>query len=662
MTFYPVQSPYPIFTDEDGTPLKSGYIYIGEANLNPITNPITASWDIAGLYPAAQPIRTIGGYPDRNGSPGKIYINAGQYDDAISYYSILVQDKHGNLVHQNLATEFTPVVDPVNIENISSLRAIDAYSLPLYLRGHTTIGDGGADFFEYFDGQPAGTYTDDNGYTIRPSGGDGSAAYLRQSFSVVNISHFGGIGDGSTDNLTAFNNAINYALTLNTKHPAIYIPAGSFYVSDTISIDGYAADRFTIFGDGRQSDIFCDQNVATLDLSATSGTFQYATLKNIAIRNTHATGIAVQTRNTEFFKMYNCTIVGNTGLLMSINGGESDIKPTISNNLFSGGTYGIRGGDTRVADAFIRDNLFIDSTGTMMEFGYLDGGTIAGNKMFSNNAGTNAVVGLRLKKPIYTQVNDNAFFELGGSAIVLTTPRYSRIKDNKIVNVGQNANATAISVSDYDAITEGVDVQFKGNTIKDTNGSGISINSANTLQSRYLIKDNYFYNVGDVGTGDAIQLTKCTDFVIENNYIDGNSVTRYWLYLDASTSIRCIENKYVNCTQADIFRANGPTAFFGQANSNNFTVIATTTLTFNDDTVLCNATAGAITINLPAAGSAPGKIYRIGKLDATANAVIIDPISTQTVDGALTLSITTQWQVVTIMSDGSGTNWITISI
>lgn len=92
MTYFPVENPYNIFTETDGTPLENGYIYIGEANLNPITNPITVYWDSAGLYPAAQPIRTLNGFPQRAGSPANIFTI--QLED----YSMLIKDKHLRLV------------------------------------------------------------------------------------------------------------------------------------------------------------------------------------------------------------------------------------------------------------------------------------------------------------------------------------------------------------------------------------------------------------------------------------------------------------------------------------------------------------------------------------------------------------------------------------
>jgi len=61
MSALSIQPTYPIFTDIDGQPLDSGYVFIGIANLNPIGNPISVFFDAALTQPAAQPIRTIAG-------------------------------------------------------------------------------------------------------------------------------------------------------------------------------------------------------------------------------------------------------------------------------------------------------------------------------------------------------------------------------------------------------------------------------------------------------------------------------------------------------------------------------------------------------------------------------------------------------------------------
>jgi hypothetical protein len=82
---------YPVFHDLQGKPLDAGYIYIGIAGGNAEGQPLTVYWDEARTIPAEQPIRTIAGYPDRNGSAGAIYV-AGDY-------SITVRDKNRVLVY-----------------------------------------------------------------------------------------------------------------------------------------------------------------------------------------------------------------------------------------------------------------------------------------------------------------------------------------------------------------------------------------------------------------------------------------------------------------------------------------------------------------------------------------------------------------------------------
>ena len=72
----PIISPFPVFNNLDGTPLENGFIYIGTANLNPETSPVNVYWDPELTIPAAQPIRTIGGYPSRSGTPSNVYVSA----------------------------------------------------------------------------------------------------------------------------------------------------------------------------------------------------------------------------------------------------------------------------------------------------------------------------------------------------------------------------------------------------------------------------------------------------------------------------------------------------------------------------------------------------------------------------------------------------------
>ena len=114
MTALSIQPTFPIFTDIDGQPLEDGYVFIGTANLNPITNPITVYWDAALTLTAVQPIRTLGGYPMNSGTPARLYVN--------SDYSIQVQNKNGSLIYSALAAteRYGNVISSADVSFIQS--------------------------------------------------------------------------------------------------------------------------------------------------------------------------------------------------------------------------------------------------------------------------------------------------------------------------------------------------------------------------------------------------------------------------------------------------------------------------------------------------------------------------------------------------------------
>lgn len=95
-----IESPYPIFLDTDGTALDGGYLYFGVAEQNPETNPIQVYWDAEGTQPAAQPIRTMGGYASRAGTPALVFV-AGDY-------SLTVRDHRRRFVYYR-SSQGTPV-------------------------------------------------------------------------------------------------------------------------------------------------------------------------------------------------------------------------------------------------------------------------------------------------------------------------------------------------------------------------------------------------------------------------------------------------------------------------------------------------------------------------------------------------------------------------
>lgn len=96
------------------------------------------------------------------------------------------------------------------------------------------------------------------------------------------------------------------------------------------------------------------------------------------------------------------------------------------------------------------------------------------------------------------------------------------------------------------------------------------------------------------------------------------------------------------------------------AESSVVTVTATTyDIPYNKDTILCDTTSNAITVNLPEAWELAWRIINIKCIDAT-NPVTIDWNGSETIDWWLTYDITEENVSVTIQSDGS--NWYIVSI
>jgi hypothetical protein len=95
----------------------------------------------------------------------------------------------------------------------------------------------------------------------------------------------------------------------------------------------------------------------------------------------------------------------------------------------------------------------------------------------------------------------------------------------------------------------------------------------------------------------------------------------------------------------------------GEVDINQVTKTGSATLTTAETVVLANASAGAITLTLPAAsGVTPRTLYFIKKIDtALNNLVTIDGNASETIDGSLTITLSQRGEGVILQTDG--TNW-----
>ena len=72
-----------------------------------------------------------------------------------------------------------------------------------------------------------------------------------------------------------------------------------------------------------------------------------------------------------------------------------------------------------------------------------------------------------------------------------------------------------------------------------------------------------------------------------------------------------------------------------------------------DDVILADASAGPVTVALPAVASSDGRVLYVKKTDASGNAVSADGNAAELVDGLATFDLLVQYESVTLFCDGS---------
>lgn len=197
-----IVAPFQQFFDTSGAPLANGAIYIGAANLDAETNPIAVFWDEALTISAPQPIRTLNGYPARNGAPGRLYVNAASY-------SITVRNAQSRIMYSDLDVTVASSLDDFKAE----LAAPSGSNLIGFLQ----------------------------------SGANATFRTLQSKMrDAVSVDDFGAVGDGITDDTSA----IQAAIASGAKR--VFIPAGTYRTTATISV---SASGVMLQGEGPDATI-----------------------------------------------------------------------------------------------------------------------------------------------------------------------------------------------------------------------------------------------------------------------------------------------------------------------------------------------------------------------------------------------------------------------
>ena len=220
--------PFDIINGLDGKPLVNGYVYIGVENLDPITNPVQVFYDQNLTIPAAQPLRTIGGYISRNGSPAKIYVSGN--------YSVLVKTQNNVQVYYSASSALGNGLNQddalFSIATYSLLRAYAGTATLFYVAGRTDDQDGAAGTFAVDEADT--TSADNDGTILVDALG---RRWKRQNVQSLNPLWF--------DSAANFTSAMNKCIAIcnatladdraGWKGNTIYIPDGRYTIISALN-------------------------------------------------------------------------------------------------------------------------------------------------------------------------------------------------------------------------------------------------------------------------------------------------------------------------------------------------------------------------------------------------------------------------------------------
>lgn len=155
--------------------------------------------------------------------------------------------------------------------------------------------------------------------------------------------------------------------------------------------------------------------------------------------------------------------------------------------------------------------------------------------------------------------------------------------------------------------------------------------------------------------GSGSSLTYSGTGTVNANKIAGNAVTG----ISGNTGTVGTTSGTLTSGDCAKFDASGNIVDSGGAcggGANSFTVQALTTsgsISGTHKFITCDATAGAVVITLPAASAVSGADFQFKKIDSSANSCTVTRAGTDTIDGATTAALTTQYEAIGLAASSS---------
>jgi len=540
MSLTQVTGPYPIFTDLDGSPLDDGYLYIGDQNDDPETNPIQVYWDSALTIPATQPIRTNSGYAWRNGTPGLLY-TAGAF-------SITIRNKRNEFVlYSPVGYGFDPAAvsasvvkndfigDGVQVAFALSAAPSTILATNVFINGVYQEKDSytlSGNVITFSVAPPLNSsievMTNETGvinsgnataisYTLTAAGAVAQTVQTKLE-QTVSVKDFGAVGDGITNDTAAIQAAVtaskavdfggaenNYLVDGTITLQAGQTLTGSATITQSatqaILFNADNRDNVTIRGlrmVGKSESVFVNSPTSLAiairangasDLLVTECRFENFYFTSLAVLSTgnriefssnfvKGPGSAVLGVDINYRNCIGVVVLGNSVRIIG-----NDVYDTAT-----GVFLGQSSTNALVADNVLHD--FINEHGI-----YVDAGvrniTISGNTIRNTGA-----AGDGLKVQHYTSYG--------------VAPYNITVIGNTIENTG-NAGVSVFNSVPTGSPVYGHNVTIVGNTIRDVESIGINLR----YYKNATVSGNTIYTVGTEG----MDITGCEDVLVSGNQI-----------------------------------------------------------------------------------------------------------------------------------------------
>lgn len=451
---------------------------------------------------------------------------------------------------------------------------------------------------------------------------------------------YGAKGNGTADDTAAIQAALNAANTAGGG--TVYLPAGAYLISSALTVYGYTVIR----GDGDEATVIKQSAPAANGLSGTDVTqFRLQDLKLLGPGSGSGTGILFKLsahQNTGFLQFDSVWVHGfgsdginiDTPIVSVFNRVVSENNEANGWNIHSSTsatscTWNSCYGNGNAAAGYLLNTLVYSA---------LNGCAADGNATAYTLTGCQSVV---LSGCGAESQTADGYVLSGGYGNTLVSPRTYLNGRYGIHVAGGEKCCTIIGMVDNTPATSAVNCILTDSgttaTVLDCNNTSPNVFNGNTT----VLNDGG----GDLAMPGAV--TAGGTLTLSNGVIKMGASSDTDLYRTAANALATDGS----LTTWGSFQVAG-----GLQTSSMAIKTSAYTLKVSDGVIFGNASSAAFTLTLPAAASGnAGLRFTFVKTDSSTNAVTIAASSSQTINGATSQKLSSQYAKMTLISDGA--NW-----